>query len=109
LTGSWVGGKSDFTQVKCAVGWSNYPFIIANILGFLVLLSKPNVWLSASLSLINLIVIIWSVIIFLKILGEAMRISAWKALLAVLIAAVLVFVVMIIIALLIPLLSPLFK
>src|ERR1700722_12611370 len=34
LTGSWIGGKGGFTDLKCAVGWSNYPFIISNLLSF---------------------------------------------------------------------------
>ena len=109
LTGSWVGGKGNFIDVKCAVGWSNYPFIVADIFAFLMVVTKNNVWLTALCGLLYLIALTWAFVIFLKIIGEAHKFSAWKAILALFMAFVLVFVAMIIIALLVPLLTPLFK
>lgn len=109
LTGSWLGGKGTFTDVKCAVGWSNYPFIVVNIFSILVALSTPLIWLQLTLSLIMLILLVWAFVIFMKLIGEAHQFSAWKGLLAFLIAIVLIFVVFMIIALLVPLLSPLFQ
>lgn len=109
LTGSWVGGAGSFTDVKCAVGWSNYPFIIAGILGILSFL-LPNLclWAQFAFGILNLIFAIWGFVIFMNLLGEAHRFSAWKALLAFLIALVLVFVALMIVSLLVPLLRPLF-
>jgi hypothetical protein len=109
LTGSWLGGKGSFIDLKCAVGWSNYPFIVANIIAILSAISTPVLWLLTILSLLTLILIIWAFVIFMKLIGEAHQFSAWKALLAFLIAIVLVFVALMIIALLVPLLSPLFQ
>jgi len=109
LTGSWLGGKGDFTSVKCAVGWSNYPFIIADIFAILMAIFFRNVWLAAFFGLLNVILLIWGFIVFFKIVGESLQISAWKAFLALIIAFILIFVVMILVALIIPLISPLFK
>ncbi|MCH9626341.1 MAG: hypothetical protein S4CHLAM123_15380 [Chlamydiales bacterium] len=109
LTGSWIGGKGNFTGVKCAVGWSNWPFILTHIISILSLWAVPNPWLQSILGLIDLILVIWGLVIFLNMLGEAHRFSAWKALLAIIIAYILIFVALMIIALLAPLLSPLFK
>ena len=113
VTGSWLGGKGSFTDVKCAVGWGQYPFIIANLLAFFSYLSVPNLWLQVIFGILNFIVAIWAIVIFLHLIAEAHRFSsAWQALGAVLIAAVLVFIaviiVVMIVAALIPLISPLF-
>lgn len=107
LTGSWVGGTGSYTDVKCAVGWSWYPFIIAGILGVLSVLAS-NLWIQFALGVLNLIFGFWGFVIFLNLLGEAHRFSAWKALLAFLIALVLLFVALMIVSLLVPLLRPLF-
>ncbi len=108
LTGAWVGGKGTFTSVKCAIGWSYYPFIIAHVIGYFSVLSIPNIWLQSLFGLINVVITVWGMIIFLNVVGEAHRFSAWKALLAWMIALVLVLVVIMLISLLIPLLAPIF-
>ncbi len=108
LTGSWLGGVGTFTDVKCAIGWSNYPFILANIVSFLSILVVPNPWLQAIFGLINVVIVVWGVIILLNLVGEAHRFSAWRALLAFIIGLVLIFVAIMIVSLLVPLLAPLF-
>jgi hypothetical protein len=108
LTGSWLGGKGTYTDVKCAVGWSNYPFILANVASFLSLLAIPNPWLQAIFGLIDVVIVVWSVMIFLNLVGGAHRFSAWRALLAFIIGLVLVFATIMIASLFIPLLAPLF-
>lgn len=108
LTGSWIGGHGSFTDVKCAVGWSSYPFILANSANILSLLSFSFMWARIFFGLLDALVALWGVIIFLNVLGEAHRFSAWRALLAVIIALVLVFAFVLFISLLIPLLAPLF-
>lgn len=109
LTGSWIGGKGSFTEVKSAVGWSNYPYIVGSIFGLLGLLFISHLWLQLIFGLINFVILIWGLVIFFKLLSEAHQFSVWKGILTVLIAAALIFVVFMIIALLIPLLAPLFK
>jgi Yip1 domain len=109
LTGSWIGGKGDFTDLKCAVGWSNYPYIIASLFSIISLLSIPNIWLQGFFGLLNFIAVIWGVVIFLKLISEAHQFSVWKGILTVIIASVLITVVILIIGLLVPLLKPLFQ
>lgn len=108
LTGSWLGGKGSFTAVKCAVGWSNYPFAIVGLLNIAASLSIFHLWLMVLFTLLNVIGLVWSIIIFFKVLAESMLFSVWRAIGAVLIAFVLIFVVFMIISLLIPLMQPLF-
>lgn len=109
LTGSWIGGKGTFTDVKCAVGWANYPYIMSSIAALLGLLSVPHLWLQVIFGLINLVILIWSLVIFLKLLSEAHQFSVWKGIFAVLIGSALIIAVLLIIALLVPLLTPLFQ
>lgn len=109
LTSSWLGGAGNFVDVKSAVGWSNYPFILANIAAILSIWAVPNPWLQGFFGLLDAILVVWGFIIFLNMLGEAHRFSAWRALLAVIIAFILIFVVVMIVSLLVPLLAPLFE
>lgn len=108
LTGSWIGGKGDFIQVKCAVGWANYPFIIARIFGLLNLVVIPHPWFQAIAGLLNAAFALWAFVIFINLLARAHRFSAWRAILSFFITLFLVFVALMIICLLVPLLSPLF-
>lgn len=109
LTGSWLGGKGSYTDVKSAVGWGNYPNIIGQLLGILRIFSLSNFWLQLILGIITFAYGIWTFIISLKLIGEAHQFSAWKSLLALVIAFVLLFVAIMIVALLVPLLKPLFQ
>ena len=109
LTGSWIGGKGSFTDVKSAVGWSNYPYIVGSIFGLLGLLAIPHLWLQFIFGLLNFVILIWGLVIFLNLLSESHQFSIWKGILTVLIAAALIFVVIMVIALMIPLIAPLFQ
>lgn len=108
LTGGWLGGVGTFTDLKCAVGWGNYPMIIANIVGLIAyfFITHPAVFLT--IAIIHFALVIWGIIILLNLVGEAHRFSTWKALGAVLIGALLIFVLLTLIGLLIPPLKPLF-
>lgn len=108
LTGSWVGGQGSYTEVKSAVGWANYPFIVASFIGLIGVIVTPFTWLVLAFGLVNLALIIWGFVIWLHLLGEAHRFSAWKSLLAVIIALLLIFVAVMLVSLLVPLLAPLF-
>jgi hypothetical protein len=108
ITGQWIGGRGNFTQVKCAVGWGYYPFIVFNVLLTAGLVTKIF-WLKVLLIVLALFILVWALIIIFQLIGEAHLFSAWKGVLAYLIATVLVLVAFIIVALLIPLISPLFS
>lgn len=109
LTGSWLGGKGNFTQVKSAIGWGNYPNIVSHLVSLIQLIFFSHYWLQIVLVLIGFAIAIWAFIVSMKLIGEAHQFSAWKSILALVIGAILVFVVIMIIALLIPLLKPLFQ
>lgn len=109
LTGGWIGGQGNFIEVKSAVGWSNYPLIIANCFNIISVLVVPNPWFQGLFALLNVTALVWGIVIFLNVVGEAHRFSAWKTLLAVIITLVLIFVVIMIVSLLVPLLAPLFN
>ncbi|MFZ0565466.1 MAG: Yip1 family protein [Chlamydiales bacterium] len=108
LTGSWLGGKGDFIQAKCAVGWANYPFIVASLFALFNLAVIPNPWLQGIMGLLYVILVIWAFIIFMNLLAQAHQFSAWKSLLSFFITLFLVFAALMVIALLTPLISPLF-
>lgn len=108
ITGSWVGGKGGFREVKSAVGWSNYPFIISGIFSILAYTFVSYPILEIIFGLLNIIVFIWAVVIFFNLVGVAHAFSPWRAIVALLIAFVIVFIAVMLVALLIPLLKPLF-
>lgn len=108
LSGSWLGGKGSYVDVKCAVGWGMYPIIVSHLFA----LSSPYFMVhplfSMILSLLSIIIGIWAIVMFISFLAEAHKFSPWRALAAILLALLLIFVALILIFLLIPLLSPLF-
>ena len=108
LTGSWIGGKGTFIDLKCAVGWSHYPLIVSNMISFLSLLAIPNLWTQTIFGMVDIVTMIWGFLVFLNLVAEAHRFSAWKALLTFVIALILLFVAIMIISLFVPLLAPLF-
>lgn len=108
VTGKWLKGKGNFTDVKCAVGWSYYPYIVAALFGILNTLTVRIPFLGLLFGLISVVLMVWAFVISLKLLGEAHGFSAWRALATVFITIVLIFIVVLIIALIIPLMSPLF-
>lgn len=108
VTGRWLKGKGDFTAVKCAVGWSYYPYLVAGLFGILNMLTVRIPLLGLFFGLIMAVLTVWSFIISLKLLGQAHDFSAWRALAMVFITVVLIFIVIVIVMLLIPQLAPLF-
>lgn len=107
LTGGWLGGQGNFTEVKCAIGWANYPAIVFNI----AFLFKAALWsvppLAMIFALIGGVLWVWNLVIYVFLIAEAHKFSAWRSLGAILLAAVLIFAVLVIIGLLVPLLGPL--
>lgn len=110
LTGSWLNGRGSFTDLKCALGWSNYPFMAFSIFNILYFLSSSFPWLQVILSLCMIVLMIWGFIIYISLISEAHQfVTWWKGLLTFAIAVVLLSVTFLILALLVPLLSPLFQ
>lgn len=90
ITGNWIGGKGTYTEVRSAVGWAFYPFIITSIVQVLNFFLYRYPVLYYLLAIINFILIIWSVIILIKLIAEAHQFSAWRSLIAIIIAAILI-------------------
>jgi hypothetical protein len=108
-TGRWIHGEASFREIRASVAWSNVPNIVT-IITWIIFLgifrndtffhTFPGINLTSGeyaavfiLFFIQLLVSIWSLIIFLKALGEVQGFSAWKALLNLIIPSVIVLAV----------------
>jgi hypothetical protein len=77
-TGSWIGGEGKFTECKCAVGWSYYPFILSGCVGFLQGIESFSPTIQTALGMIFIILSIWSTVILFLLIAEAHRFSFSK-------------------------------
>lgn len=96
-TGKWIGGKASSEHIRTAAAWSTVPLVWALILwipglalfgGELFTSATPTIDASLSLAILFIlfgiiegVIGIWTIIVFLKCLGEVQGFSAWKALL----------------------------
>lgn len=109
VVGRWIKGTGTFTDLKCATGWANYPFLIGNIFNFISYIAvnkQPTI--AAIFAFIALILLIWGFIISLKLIGEAHRFSAWRALGSIILVFLLVFIVFMVVIVIASLIAPLF-
>jgi len=108
LSSSWLGGRADSGEVRAAMAWSSVP-IVATIPIWLIQLAvagremftteMPNVVANPALSVfmivttvIEVLLAIWSFVLFLKTLGEVQGFSAWRALASLFLIMVIVLV-----------------
>jgi hypothetical protein len=107
-TGNWVGGQASSQDIRAAIAWSSVPIIWALILWIpeLVLFGQdlfttegPRIDADPSLvfilfgfGAIHIIVAIWSIVVFLKCLGQVQGFSAWKALGNAILTGLIIFV-----------------
>jgi hypothetical protein len=96
--GKWFGGRADSEEVRAAIAWSAVPVVTTLPIGLFQvfffgkdLFTKDGPKISFSDSsgivllatgLIQLILSVWTIVLFLRCLGEVHRFSAWKALLS---------------------------
>jgi hypothetical protein len=116
--GSKIGGQGTTERVRYSVAYAYIPMVYSLIIVWLPSLFlfgienfttfTPVVDSSSTLTLlfllfgmVDLVIGIWSTIIFLKCLGEAHQFSAWKALLTTILSVLIFVVPFIIIALLV--------
>ena len=92
--GKWLGGTGKYNEVKCAVGWSYYPFIIAGLIALVSYYISPIPWIQAIFALASTVVFIWGMVILFKVIAEAHNFGAWKGVGSVVIALIIVFGVM---------------
>jgi len=100
-TGSWFGGEATSEEVRAALAWSSVPGIWALLLWIPeLILFREEIFLTVTpridasplllflllgFAVVEAAIGIWSIIIFLKCIGEVHRFSAWKALGAVIV------------------------
>ncbi|MEZ5315497.1 MAG: Yip1 family protein [Chlamydiales bacterium] len=99
ITGSWLGGNGSFIDLKCAVGWSNYPFIIAQLTSYLGMWTIFTPQIQLLFSLITVLIIIWAFVILVNLIGEAHHVSNSKGFLILAIGWILLFTLLMIMGL----------
>jgi hypothetical protein len=96
LTASKLDRSASSVEIRAAIAWSNVPLLLALVLWIpqlalfrseMFTMETPNMdanpWLwnlRFALVLIEGFLFLWSLILFLKCLGEVQGVSAWKAL-----------------------------
>ncbi|MCH9608837.1 MAG: hypothetical protein S4CHLAM45_06460 [Chlamydiales bacterium] len=88
--GHWIGGKGHYTEVKCAVGWSYYPSIVAGLLGLASYYVAFAPGLQKALGLGSSIAFIWGLIILIKTVAESHRFGAWRGVATIVLGAIVV-------------------
>jgi len=115
-TGNWMSGNASSQNIRAAMAWSSVPMIWALILWIpkLVLFGlftteTPIIDASPSLTfiffgfgVIELTVVIWAIVVFLKCLGQVQGFSAWKALGNVFLAGLVVIIPIVLVVLVVP-------
>ncbi len=95
-TGSWFGGQATSEEVRAAIAWSSVPTIWALLLWIPeLMLFEEELFTTATpridanplllffllgFAAVEVVIGIWTIVVFLKCLGEVHRFSAWKAL-----------------------------
>jgi hypothetical protein len=113
-TGTWIGGVASSQNIRAAIAWSSVPLIWALLIWIpeLALIGDelfksetPRMDASYTLllaflglSLIELVIAIWALVVLLKSLGQVQGFSAWKALGNLLLSALVIAVPILIIA-----------
>lgn len=92
--GKWLGGTGTYTEVKCAVGWSYYPFIVAGLIALFSYYLVPTPWLQGAFALASTTAFVWGLVILFKVIAEAHHFGAWRAVGSVVIALIIIFGVM---------------
>jgi hypothetical protein len=109
FTGAWIKGKGTFRELKCAIGWSFYPALICNCFAILAYFPYFTMGLRIFFGTLYVILALWSFMIFLNLIAEAHRFSAWRALLNFIIVLALLILFFLLVGLIAPLLAPLFQ
>lgn len=116
-TGAWIGGNGSAQNIRAAMAWSGVPLIWALLIWIPQLaLVGEELFTSATprldadesllfsylgLSLIEIIIAVWALVVFLKCVGQVQGFSAWKALGNALLSALVIAVPIMAIALLV--------
>ncbi len=113
-TGTWIGGVASSQNIRAALAWSSVPLIWALLIWIpelaligdeLFTSETPRMDASDTLllaflglSLIELVIAIWTLVVLLKSLGQVQGFSAWRALGNLLLSVLVIAVPILIIA-----------
>ncbi len=114
LSSRWLGGRGDSEEVRAAMAWSSVP-IVATLPIWLVQLAvagnemfsteMPSVAANHALAvfmivttIVEVVLAIWSFVLFLKTLGEVQGLSAWRALASMFLIMLIVLVPIVLLA-----------
>ncbi|MBN1587514.1 MAG: YIP1 family protein [Candidatus Omnitrophica bacterium] len=106
LTGSWLGGQANFTEVRYALAWSTMPSMLALLINLLfmgpvLLPSAGNPGGPQTLfGILNFALAVWALVLFLGCLSEVQRFSVWRVLGSSLVALLLLAIPFLILGLL---------
>ena len=93
-TGTWLGGVARLNTIRAAMAWSFLPIICYSILWIpqymllgdvlfesrVVIFGSKAHLLIVSFNVLRLMIVIWSIVIFLNCLSEVQKFGFWKAL-----------------------------
>ncbi len=103
-TGSWLGGKANYTEARAAVAWSSLPSVVVLLMTFMMLplmmghgvftqaaMASPLVMVAGAGTLLAVLVTgIWSYVLKIMCLAEAHQFSGWKGFGSVVLADLLI-------------------
>ncbi len=93
-TGSWLEGESRLNMIRAALAWSCLPIICYSVLWIpqyillgdvlfesrVVIFGSKGHLLIVGFNVLRLMIVIWSIVIFLNCLSEVQKFGFWKAL-----------------------------
>lgn len=111
-TGFWLDGKANYNMLRAAIAWSFVPIICYSILwipqylilGDVLFQSRAVIYgskahlLIVSLNVLRLMIVTWSIVIFLNCLCEVQKFSVWRAIGNCILSAVIFWIVVLFIA-----------
>lgn len=111
ITGKWIGGKATARQIRMAIAWAGVPWVGLVISWFVkIALFGRELFVDLTpriesdgtaavaflgFSLVELTLLVWTIVLSLKCLGQAQGFSAWRAMGNIILAVLLVVVLMI--------------
>lgn len=116
-TGNWIGGAANREQLRTAIAWSSVPIIWALLLWIPILLLLGQQAFTSEMPILNqdpmrlyafwsiagleVIIAIWSLVLFVKSISQVQKFSVWKAIVNIILALGVVAVPIVTIALIV--------
>lgn len=102
-TGKWLDGKSSFAMIRAAIAWSFVPVIFFSVLwipqyillGDVLFESRVVIYGSkahiiiVALNVFRLVIVVWSIVIFLGCLNEVQKFPVWKSIINCILATII--------------------